>query len=218
AYVFVRSGVTWTQQKKLTADVGAIRDYFGHAVALSGETALVGARGAKVGSNDDQGAVYVFVRSGTTWTPQEKLTADDGAADDEFGNAVALSGATALVGARDADVGGNDRQGAVYVFVRSGATWTQQEKLTADDGAAGDDFGRSVALSGATTAFSRGATALVGAREADVGGNRDQGAAYVFHVPIPRPIPTMTEWGMIMLALLLAGSAIWAWRRRIRII
>ena len=78
-----------------------------------------------------QGAAYVFTRSGTTWTQQQKLTAADGAAVDYFGYSVALSGDTALVGACDKAVGGNTSQGAAYVFTRSAGTWTQQQKLTA---------------------------------------------------------------------------------------
>ncbi len=178
AYVFVRSGTIWSQQAKLTVADGRAKDYFGRAVALSedGNTALVGAYGADIGGNANQGTAYVFVRSGATWSQQAKLTASDGAADDRFGGAVALSkdGNTALVGASYVDVGGNDNQGAVYVFVRSGANWSQQAKLTAADGQAKDYFGRAVALSG------DGNTALVGATLADIGGNANQGAAYIF--------------------------------------
>ena len=176
AYVFVRSGTTWSPQRKLTASDGAANDEFGTSVALSGDTALVGADRADVSGNADQGAAYVFVRSGTSWNQQAKLTASDGAANDYFGWSVALSGDTALVGAYWADVGGNADQGAAYVFGRSGTSWNQQAKLTAPDGAADDYFGGSVALSGDT--------ALVGAYLADVSGNVDQGAAYVF-VPDP---------------------------------
>ena len=172
AYVFVRSGATWTQQQKLVASDGAYSDQFGVSVALSGDTALVGAPSDQVGVNADQGSAYVFVRSGTIWAEQQKLTASDGAADDLFGIAVTLSGDTALVGAHSDDVGANANQGSAYVFVRSGATWTQQQKLVASDGAYVDQFGVSVALSGDT--------ALVGAHSDDVGANANQGSAYVF--------------------------------------
>jgi len=169
AYVFVRSGTTWTQQAKLTASDGAAGDQFGFSVSVSGDTALVGAR-----LDDDKGfnagSAYVFVRGGTTWTEQAKLTASDGAAGDLFGSFVSVSGDTALVGARgDDDKGFN--AGSAYVFVRSGTTWTQQAKLTASDGAAGDEFGFSVSVSGDT--------ALVGAiGDDDKGFNA--GSAYVF--------------------------------------
>ncbi|MBM3949001.1 MAG: hypothetical protein FJ312_07155, partial [SAR202 cluster bacterium] len=74
-------------------------------------------------------------------TQQAKLTASDGAADDLFGYSVAVSGDTAVVGAWSDDVGSNDNQGSAYVFVRSGATWSQQAKLTASDGGTEDRFG-----------------------------------------------------------------------------
>ncbi len=175
AYVFTRSGSTWTQQAQLTATDGAGGDQFGSSVALSGDTALVGARFDDVGANFDQGSAYIFTRSGTTWTQQAQLTATDGAANDLFGFSVALGGGagdTALVGAHSDDVGANFDQGSAYVFTRSGTTWTQQAQLTATDGAASDNLGVSVALSGDT--------ALVGAYADDVGANVDQGSAYIF--------------------------------------
>lgn len=170
-YVFVRNGTTWSQQTKLTAIDGAAGDKFGFSVALSGDTALVGAPYGDVSSNSDQGAAYVFVRSGTTWSQQAKLTATDGAAIDQFGFSVALSGDTALIGANLAD-GANQNQGAAYVIVRSGTAWSQQTKLTVTNGGFGDQFGASVALSGET--------ALVGAPNGDVATNGNEGTAYVF--------------------------------------
>ncbi|HRF55572.1 MAG TPA: FG-GAP repeat protein, partial [Aquimonas sp.] len=168
AYVFTRSGTKWMQQAKLTAGDGADSDEFGRSVALDGDIALVGAYGAKVGANSDQGSAYVFTRSGATWAQEAKLTAGDGAAYDQFGWSVALDGETALIGAYADNVGANRDQGSAYVFTRSGTTWTQQVKLTAGDGAAGDFFGNSVALDVDT--------AILGA----VGDTSDQGSAYVF--------------------------------------
>ncbi len=172
AYVFVRSGVSWTQQAQLTASDGATNDEFGVSVGISGDTVVVGALADDVGANAEQGSAYVFVRSGTTWTQQAQLTASDGAALDDFGVSVAVSGDTVVVGADDDEVGANARQGSAYVFVRSGTTWTQQQKLTASDGAAFDHFGFSVAISGDTV--------VVGAYVGNVGANTDQGSAYVF--------------------------------------
>jgi len=169
AYVFTRSGNTWTQQAKLVAEDGVPNDYFGASVALDGNTALVGAYGDDVGVNSHQGSAYVFTRSGSTWTQQAKLVAGDGAITDRFGFSVTLDGDTALVGAYPDDVGAI---GSAYVFTHSGATWTQQAKLVAGDGAVGDAFGYSVALNRDT--------ALVGAYGDDVGANSDQGSAYVF--------------------------------------
>jgi len=171
AYVFVRSGTSWALQQKLTAADGAAGDEFGYSVAVSGDTALVGAVGDAVGSNTAQGSAYVFVRSGSTWSQQAQLTAADGAAGDQFGYSVAVSGDTALVGTALDDVASNELQGSAYVFVRSGSTWSQQAKLTAADGAANDRFGGSVALSGET--------ALVGAEYHAVA-STTPGSAYVF--------------------------------------
>lgn len=168
AYVFVRSGTVWTQQAKLKAADGEDGDYFGRSVALSGNTALVGAIWDDVGSNTWQGSAYVFVRSGTTWTQQAQLIAADGTTGDYFGYSVALSGDTALVGAVWDGDSGYGHRGSAYVFTRSGTSWTQQVKLTAADGAGNDLFGGSVALAGDT--------ALVGA----YGDDYEQGSAYVF--------------------------------------
>ena len=172
AYVFTRSGGVWMQQAKLVASDGAATDGFGVSVALSGDTALVGAYTDDVGVNSDQGSAYVFTRSGVVWTEQAKLVASDGAANDYFGFSVALSGDTALLGAYGDAIGANMGQGSAYVFTRSGVVWTQQAKLVASDGAGNDNFGISVALSGDT--------ALVGAHLDDVGANSNQGSAYLF--------------------------------------
>ncbi|WP_309399388.1 FG-GAP repeat protein [Cerasicoccus maritimus] len=169
AYVFVRSGSGWTEQAKLTASDGASSDLFGYSISLSGDTAIVGAYG-----DDDKGgnsgSAYVFVRSGSIWTEQAKLTASEGAADDRFGNSVSISGDTAIVGALyDNDNGSSS--GSVYVFVRNGSDWTEQAKLMPSDGASSDYFGRSVSLSGDT--------AIVGADGDDDNGS-SSGSAYVF--------------------------------------
>ncbi len=172
AYVFVRSGATWTQQAVLTAGDGQPGDRFGITVALSGGTALVGADQARIGPHIYQGAVYVFVRSSTSWTQVAKLVADDGAENDRFGSALALSVDTALVGVPYDAVGDNGAQGSAYVFARSESGWSQQAHLLAGDGAAADWFGYAVALSGDT--------ALVGAVVDDIGAQINQGSAYIF--------------------------------------
>ena len=111
AYVFTRSGTSWSQQAQLTAGDGAANDYFGYSVAVSGDTALVGAYADDVGAAADQGSAYVFTRSGTSWSQQAQLTAGDGAAGDIFGISVALAGDTALVGAYANDIGAGHRPG-----------------------------------------------------------------------------------------------------------
>ncbi|MGH9162676.1 MAG: IPT/TIG domain-containing protein, partial [Vicinamibacteraceae bacterium] len=173
AYVFVRSGETWTEQAKLTASDGVVLDRFGGDVFSRFDTALVGAITADVNGNADQGAAYVFVRSGGVWTEQAKLTASDGAANDQFGR-LEVGDDIAIVGAQNADIGGNANQGAAYVFIRSGDTWTEQQKLTSSDGAAGDQFGNATGLTPDAN------IAVIGAPGADVDGAANQGAAYIF--------------------------------------
>jgi hypothetical protein len=169
AYVFVRDGTTWSQQAKLTASDAAAGDYFGYSVAISGDTAVIGAdRNNDAG--DLSGSAYVFLRSGTTWSQQYKLTASDAAAEDYFGWSVAVSGDTAVIGAIGDDDAG-DFSGSAYVFLRSGTTWSQQQKLTATDAAEGDEFGFSVAVSSDT--------AVIGAHQNDDAGD-SSGSAYVF--------------------------------------
>jgi hypothetical protein len=140
----------WTQGAKLLADVAANNDYAGRAVALDGDTAVVGAAGADVGANSDQGAVFVYVHTGGVWTQQARLAADDGVGGDEFGFSVAISADSIVVGARFAAISGVAGQGAAYVFTRSGASWTQQAKLASADGAGFDGFGNSIAIDGDT--------------------------------------------------------------------
>ncbi|MDX2040011.1 MAG: putative Ig domain-containing protein [Acidobacteriota bacterium] len=167
-YVFVRNGVSWTLQGRLTAQDGARNDYFGSAVALDGDTLAVGAYRDDNGANEDQGAVYVFTRSGTVWTQQPKLTANDGAKFDGFGNALALAGDTLVIGAPGDTIGQNAYQGSAYVFTRDGANWTQWQKIVVNGSGVASNFGGALALDGDTL--------LVGAS----GQNASQGAAYVF--------------------------------------
>jgi hypothetical protein len=167
----------WVQRAELTASDGAFFDQFGISVAVSGSTAVVGANLHTVGSNTDQGAAYVFVESGGTWSQQAELTASDGGKYDNFGWSVAASGSTAVVGA-DGHLASSPYScgpGGAYVFVESGATWSQQAELTASDSGKNDCFGASVAVSGST--------AVVGAFQHMVGSNTQQGAAYVMGTP-----------------------------------
>jgi sugar lactone lactonase YvrE len=166
----------WTQQQELTASngepgdvlTGTTGDEFGYSVSLSGDTAVIGARNRTVNSQANQGAAYVFVRSGGLWTQQQELTASDGAGNDSFGQAVSLIGDIAVIGAN----GKNGYQGAAYVFVRSGGVWSQQQELNASDGAANDQFGGSVSLGESTV--------VIGAWGKTIDLNPFQGSAYVF--------------------------------------
>jgi hypothetical protein len=151
AYVYVLSGGTWTQQAVLLAPDGALGDKFGYSVAVSDNTIVVGSY------NDDSplsnaGSAYVFVRSGTTWTFQQKLTANDGTADDQFGTGVAIQGETIVVGANHADLPGNSEAGSGYLFRRTGTVWAQTQKFIPVQGTSGvilgDHLGESAAMSG----------------------------------------------------------------------
>ncbi|MHC5541319.1 IPT/TIG domain-containing protein, partial [Singulisphaera rosea] len=157
---------------KFTASDGDANDAFGTSIAISGNTMVVGAPRAMVGSSSNQGEAYVFTKSSTGWIQTATLTvpASYGAANTYFGISVAISGNTIVVGAYDATVGFNSAQGAAYVFSGSGTSWTETARITASDGAEGDHFGHSVAISGGTI--------VVGAEN----NNEATGAAYVFTV------------------------------------
>ncbi len=176
-YIF-HKGAGWTTGQpflaKLNASDGDAGDLYGVSVALEGDYLLVGSLNSDIGGNSAQGAAYVYHRD-TEWTTgqmyQAKLTAGDGNANDNFGISVSLSGATALIGAAFDTVSGMADRGSAYIFNRSGAVWSQGAKLTASDGAAGDQFGFSVSLSGDY--------AVIGAPNDD-GNSADEGSAYLF--------------------------------------
>ena len=125
AYVFVLNNGTWTQQAVLLAPDGAALDKFGSSVAISEDTIVVGAYQDDTGFADG-GSAYVFVRSGTSWSEQQILQAQNGSPNGAFGVSVSVSGDTALIGARNEVVSQTTGEvGAAYVFTRTGATWTQ---------------------------------------------------------------------------------------------
>ena len=177
AYVFTRSGTTWTQQQKLVASDAASGENFGSGVALDkdGDTAIVGARYESTGSFSANGAAYIFTRSGTTWTQQQKLSASDSASNFNFADSVDISddGNTIIAGATGGSSSGTSNTGAAYVFTRSGTTWTQQQKLNASNAGSADRFGHVVAIA------ENGNIAIVGAYQEDTGG-LNTGAAYIF--------------------------------------
>ena len=174
AYVFVRSGTTWTQQAKLVHPTPAAFDYFGTSVAVSGDTVLVGSPRTDSSGLGDSGAAYVFVRTGTTWTKQAELLAGDIRIQGQFGSSVALDGNEAVIGAPwQWSSGFSPRSGEVYVFSRSGTTWTQTASLQAADGAMDDYLGTSVAFFGNLLVAGAPGVDLPAAKTA-------AGAAYLF--------------------------------------
>jgi cysteine-rich repeat protein len=207
-YVFTRSGATWSQQAYIKPSNTGAGDHFGVALALSadGSTLAVGASleasaATTIGGDEANnsapgaGAVYVFTRSGTAWSQQAYVKAFNAQRGDKFGHSVALSGdgsilavgavteESAAIGV-DGDEADNSAPGAgaVYVFTRSGAAWTRQAYVKASNTDDGDAFGFTVALS------TDGSTLAVGAREEDSASAADQGdesalaagAVYVF--------------------------------------
>jgi hypothetical protein len=195
----------WTQQAYLKASNAGSGDAFGSSVAISGDTIVIGASGEDSSatrvngdqinnSSSDSGAAYVFVRNGGEWIQQAYLKASNTGSSDAFGGSVSVSGDTVVVGAtfEDSKVvntsgdGADDsmsESGAAYVFVRNGATWTQQAFLKASNAGFIDLFGASVAISADTVvigAFGESSNAT------GVNGNQlnnqssASGAAYVF--------------------------------------
>jgi len=167
AWVFARSGSTWTEGSMLAGASQSGEGRFGKSVALSadGNTALIGDPSAANG----EGKAWAFARSGSTWTPGEEISDAEAAPFAHFGRSVALSadGNTALIGA-PGNAGG---VGAAWMFTRSGSIWTQPgERLTGGEESGEGRFGFSVALS------ADAATALIGGRHDGEG----LGAAWVF--------------------------------------
>ncbi len=189
AYVFVRSGNSWTLQAYLKAFNAQSYDFFGRRVAISGDTVVVSAEaedGSGTGVNPpvdelapSAGAAYVFTRSGNVWSPQAYLKPSESDTGDAFGMGLAISGDTIVVGSEFEDGSGAGvnpppsnnlpNSGAVYVFTRNGNTWSQQAYLKASNPDLGDTFGDAVSISGDTI--------IVGAE------NEDTGAAGVNPVP-----------------------------------
>lgn len=177
AVVFTRSGSTWTQQAVLTYSSAASSDLFGYSVALSGDgnTAICGVVNDDNAGGTNAGSAVVFTRSGATWTQQTALTHSIGNAGAQFGSSVDLSndGNTAIVGVPNDNSVGSSR-GCAVIFIRNGATWTEQATLKNSAGVNGDTLGFSVALS------SDGNTAIAGAPYAAPGGFGRAGNAVVF--------------------------------------
>src|SRR5262249_51337035 len=161
-----------------------------NSVAISGNTVVVGSQAADTAAGADAGEVTVFVRVAVgNWTREATLTAGDAASGDIFGAGVAISGATLVGGAAfddtaavlgplsDGAAAGADA-GSAYIFNRTGTTWTQQQKPSADDATAGEGFGNAVAISGDTV--------VVGAFFDDTAAGFDAGSTYIF-VPASTP-------------------------------
>lgn len=203
-YVFVRSGTSWTQQAYIKASNSQTGDEFGYSVALSGDTLVVGAIGEDSNTQGmntipdelaaSSGAVYVFIRNGSSWSEQTYIKASNTQGSDEFGFSVSLSGDTLAVGAHQEDsatTGVNttpdeaaSNSGAVYVFTRSDTSWTQQAYIKASNTGGSDSFGYSLTLSGDTLAVGAyredSSTLGINTTPFDNKQSDDYGAVYVF--------------------------------------
>jgi len=174
--IYTRSGTTWIEEQKLTAGAGsAVDDGFGAAVAISGDTVVVG----------HAGGVYIFTRSGTAWSEALKWTASDDMERGIVGWDAAIDGDTIVINRAFSDDGSNI--GSVYVFTRSGTTWTEEKKLTTSNGVEGDWFTFSVAIAGDAL--------VVGAIN-----ENDSGSVHVFirsgrpPLMVPRKTCLVTAW------------------------
>jgi len=197
AYIYTRSGSSWTEQAKIVASDIQTGDQFGRAVSINddGTYAIVGASSEDGGAGNPvsgAGAVYVFTRSGSTWTEQGILRASDAQSSDNFGFNLSINsdGTYAIVGAYAEDTSFNNA-GSAYIFTRSGSTWTEQAILRPSDPEAGGYFGFSVSMN------NDGSYVVIGAYSA----NTDTGAAYIFtrsgsswtQQQILRPLETVTK-------------------------
>ena len=185
AFIFTKSGGSWTQTAKITASDAAGNDQFGWSVSISESVIVVGA----TKESSAKGAAYVFENSGGgSWTQSAKLTASDAAFNDEFGAAVSVSEGVVAIGAnKNDDTGSNSGSG--YIFEKDAGSWTETVKLTATDAAAGDEFGKDLALSEGVV--------VVGARKDDDVAS-SSGSAYIFEYaygssspPPPPPQPPL---------------------------
>ena len=178
AYVFSRSGTTWSEESKLVASDSEASAWLGYSCAISGDgtRVVVGARHDAAAGGANSGAAYVFSRSGTSWSEESKLVPSDSEASARFGQSCAIdsTGSRVVVGAYLDDAAGGADSGAAYVFSRSDTTWSEESKLIASDSEAGAQFARSCAIDSA------GSRVVVGASHDDATGGADSGACYVF--------------------------------------
>jgi hypothetical protein len=178
---FAAERASWAQRAELTASGGGAGDQLGECAAMSGNTVVLGAPQARVGSNNQEGAAYVYVRPAGGWkdmTQVAMLTPSDGQPAVHFASSVAIDGDVIVVGDPYARIGSNNGQGALYVYVKPSGGWkdmTETAKLTASDGGVLSELGVSAAILGNTIVGSAPFTTI--------GSNGSAGAVYVFVKP-----------------------------------
>lgn len=201
ALIFRTDNVNWNEVKRQTSSDGTDFDQFGNAVAIYGDTIVIGASNDQINTATFQGSAYIFTRNkdgADVWGQVAKLVASDGQAGDEFGHSVAICGDTVIIGAYKHDIGGsNTDQGAAYIFQRNqgGAdSWGEVTKITSISGTTGDEFGVSVSISGDT--------AIVGANRDEISGQTAQGSAHIFN----RNQGGADNWGGVKLLVASDGT------------
>ena len=177
-YMWQSGDVTTTPNEVgiLTASDGDDSDFFGSSVAVGSGKIVVGATFDDIGSNYTQGSAHIFDLDGNQLGI---ITASDGASGDLFGCSVAVGCGRIVVGALYDDVGSNDNQGAAYIYDLDG---NNEVRIFASDGAAGDNFGNSVAVGSGRI--------VIGAYYDDIGANSRQGSAHIYDTP---PVYTLYD-------------------------
>lgn len=182
AAVYVRSGTSWSKESDIDAAATLPQSaFFGHALSIaktSGDYVIIGARDDDPASgNASQGAAYIYKRTGSSWAQQQEITSSDGAAADQFGYSVAMNGdgTVVAVGARGDDEG-TGNSGSVYIFTRSGSTWSQSQKIPMPSPSSSAYFGESCMIT------PDGNYLAIGAWQAAGAGNSESypGSVYVY--------------------------------------
>jgi len=172
ACVYQYNGTSWVLLQKITDATGAAEDYFGYSVSVSGNYVVVGALNDKVVLNSNQGSASIYQYNRPNWVLMKKITDATGAAGDEFGCSVSISGNYAIIGAFSDDAGGGANRGSASIYQYKNSDWILMKKVTDDTGANDDYFGSKVSISGNY--------AIVGVSADDVGSNTNQGSAIIY--------------------------------------
>jgi len=157
ATIFTYNGISWVFMQKLTDANGAVNDWFGYRVSISGNYAIVGIPLRNVGTNLDQGAADIYQYDGNNWVFMQKLSDGGGSSNDWFGQSVFISGNYVIVGAYEDDIGANTNQGSASIYLKMGQGWQKLQYITDPGGNSGDSFGFSTTFDQTTKRFIIGA-------------------------------------------------------------
>ena len=158
ASIYAFNGAAWVLMTKVLDGSGSLNEQFGSSVSIFGNYAIIGADEDDVGTNASQGSASIYQYNGSSWVLMQKITDANGAADDQFGVSVSISGNYAIVGALTDDVGANQSQGSASIYLRIGQGWQKVQYISDPGGNAEDFFGISAAIDGATKRFLIGAS------------------------------------------------------------